>query len=465
MATSHKSEKRLVPTVCHSGCGLVCGLLAHVEDGILTKVEAQDMPDPKYRHICARGLSTIQMVYHPDRLKYPMKRVGERGEGKWERITWDDALDTIANKLKEIGERHGPKSLMWCVSPIGGLDLMYASLAGSLQGTFASIIGDGDSAGPSGDMASFSVIWGDRYLTGMENPEVIIAWGTNPAETQPFGMRQIQADRERGAKFVVIDPRFTPSAAKADQYIRIRPGTDTALALGIMHIILEKGLQDDAFIADNTVGTFLVNTQTGLFLRENEIIAEGSDQKFMIWDVSANEARPHDVSGSVPALRGAFTIDGIEFRPAFQLLEAMIKEYTLEKVSEITEVPEDTIRELALYYAQQKPVATYRGMGVQRTFHGDLTFRAMTTLAAITGNLHLEAPQLPIYELYMYLHGKHQQQHPLRQQGGTDKGRIDDYDLSTYRQVNISSQKPRYVNRSSTAIIYWESTPRKPFVR
>ena len=172
-----------------------------------------------------------------------------------------------------------------------------------------------------------------------------------------------------------------------------------------MHIILEKGLQDDAFIADNTVGTFLVNTQTGLFLRENEIIAEGSDQKFMIWDVSANEARPHDVSGSVPALRGAFTIDGIEFRPAFQLLEAMIKEYTLEKVSEITEVPEDTIRELALYYAQQKPVATYRGMGVQRTFHGDLTFRAMTTLAAITGNLHLEAPQLPIYELYMYLHG------------------------------------------------------------
>ena len=100
------ASKKLVPTVCHSGCGLVCGLLAHVEDGILTKVEAQDMPDPKYRHICARGLSTIQMIYHPDRLKYPMKRVGERGEGKWERISWDEALDTIADKLKTIREEY-----------------------------------------------------------------------------------------------------------------------------------------------------------------------------------------------------------------------------------------------------------------------------------------------------------------------------------------------------------------------
>ena len=399
------TEKKLVPTVCHSGCGLVCGLLAHVEDGVLTKVEAQDMPDPKYRHICARGLSTIQMVYHLDRLKYPMKRVGERGEGRWERISWDEALDTIADKLKTIRDEYGPQSLMWCVSPIGGLDLIYASLAGSLQGTFASIIGDGDSAGPCGDMASFSAIWGDRYLTGMENPEVIIAWGTNPAETQPYGMRQIQADRERGTRLIVIDPRFTPTASKADQYIRIRPGTDTALALGMMHVILGKGFQDDSFILENTVGPFLVNPQTGLFLKENEVIAEGSDQKFMIWDTSANEARAFDSSSPTPALTGTFTIDGIEYKPAFQLLADMVKEYTPVKVSEITEIPEDTIKELALYYVQRKPVVTYRGMGVQRTFHGDLTFRAITTLAAITGNLHLEAPQLPIYELYMYLHG------------------------------------------------------------
>jgi anaerobic dimethyl sulfoxide reductase subunit A len=399
------ANKKLVPTVCHSGCGLVCGLLAHVENGVLTKVEAQDMPDPKHRHICARGLSSIQMVYHPDRLKYPMKRVGERGEGKWERISWDEALDTIADKLKAIREEYGPQSLMWCVSPIGGLDLNYASLAGSLQGTFASMVGYGDSGGPCGDMASFGTMWGDQYLTRMENPEVVIAWGSNHAETSAFSMRQIQADRERGARFIVIDPRFTPTASKADQYIRIRPGTDTALALGMMHVILGKGLQDDSFILKNTVGPFLVNTQTGLFLREKEVIAEGSDQKFMIWDNSAEEACPSDSSSLTPALTGTFAIGGTEYKPAFQLLADMVKEYTPAKVSEIAGVPEDTIKELALHYAQRKPVASYRGMGVQRTFHGDITFRAINTLAAITGNLHLEAPQLPIYELYIFLHG------------------------------------------------------------
>ncbi len=398
-------NKKLVTTVCHSACGMVCGLTAHVENGVLTKVEAQDMPDPRHRHICARGLSTVQMVYHPDRLKYPMKRAGERGEGKWERISWDEALDTIADRLREIGEKYGPKSLVWCVSTIGGLDLSYASMAGILEGTFASIIGDGDSAGPCGDIASFGAMWGDCYLTGMENPEVIIAWGTNPAETQTYGMRQIQADRERGTRFIVIDPRFTPTASKADQYIRIRPGTDTALALGMMHVILEKGLQDNSYITDNTVGPFLVNTKTGLFLRENEVIAEGSDQKFMIWDNPASEARPSDSGSPTPALTGTFTINGIECKPAFQLLADMVKEYTPVKVSEITEIPEGTIRELALCYAQRRPVATYRGMGVQRTFYGDLTYRAVSTLAAITGNLHLEAPQLPVYELYMNLHG------------------------------------------------------------
>ena len=199
------ANKKLVPTVCHSACGLVCGLLAHVEDGVITKVEAQNMPDPKHRHICARGLSTIQMAYHPDRLKYPMKRVGERGEGKWERVSWDEALDTIVDRLKEIRDKHGPQSLMWCVSPIGGLDLIYASLAGALQGTFGSMVGYGDSGGPCGDMANFGTMWGDQYLTGMENPEVIVSWGTNHAETATFNMRHIQSNRERGARFIVID--------------------------------------------------------------------------------------------------------------------------------------------------------------------------------------------------------------------------------------------------------------------
>lgn len=405
MATTAKTKKRLVPTVCHSACGLVCGLLAHVEDGILTKVEAADMPDPKHRHICARGLSTIQMVYHPDRLQYPLRRVGERGEGKWQLISWDEALDTIAERLKEIGDKHGYQSLLWCIAPIGGLDLMYASLAGSLGASFASIIGDGDSAGPCGDMASFGAIWGDKYLTELDRPDVIVAWGTNPAETQAFGMRQIRDERERGARLIVIDPRFTATASKADDYIRIRPGTDAALALGIMHAVIQSRLQDDQFILEHTVGPFLVDMGTGLFLREKDIVANGSEQRYVVWDASAAKPVAHDTPGILPALTGTYTINGTECKPAFQLLADLVKQYPPELVSEITEVEPDKIRELAACYTKRGAVANYRGMGVQRTFHGDLTYRAVATLAAITGNLHPESPQLPVYELYMYLHG------------------------------------------------------------
>jgi len=398
-------DERLVRTVCNSADGMVCGLLAHVKEGVVTKVEAADMPDPRCRHICARGLSTIQMLYHPDRLKYPMKRMGKRGEGKWERISWDEALDTIATKIKKIGEKYGPSSLLWCCATIGGLDLIYASLAGSLQGSFVSIIGDGDSAGPCGDMASFGVVWGDIYHTGLADPNLCVLWGINPAETSPFGMRTIRDDRERGARLVVIDPRFTATASKADQYISIRPGTDAALALGLIHIIIQKGLHDTQFIIDNTVGPFLVNSETGLFLREKDVVADGSEQKYMVWDTSTGEARTADTPGISPALTGTYSTGIIECRPAFQLLADQAREYPPQKVSEITEIPQDIIRGLASEYSQRKPVASHRGLGMQRTFHGDLAFRAISTLAAITGNLHPVAPQLPVYELYMHLHG------------------------------------------------------------
>ena len=104
-------EETVIRTVCGSNDALSCGILAHVKDGLLTKVEPADFPEPRFRHICLRGLSTIKLVYHPDRLKYPMRRVGQRGEGRWQRISWDEALDTIASKFKEIGGKYGYESI------------------------------------------------------------------------------------------------------------------------------------------------------------------------------------------------------------------------------------------------------------------------------------------------------------------------------------------------------------------
>ena len=395
------ASSEVVRTVCHTmSCGFSCGLNAHVRDGVLTKVEPADMPNPEDRHVCARGLASVKLVYHPDRLKYPMKRVGERGGGKWQRISWDEALDTIANRLMDIRDRYGSRSLMWATGGMGVLDMAYASFAGCCEGTSASLVGFGDAAGPCGDVACFGTLWGEGHLMNFDEPQMCVIWGSNPAETQPFGIRKIRHARENGARVVAIDPRFTASASKADEYIPIRPGTDTALALGMIHVILDEGLHDRPFIINKTVGPFLVENRTGLYLRQKDVFAGGSDQKWLVWDTAADQIRPHDDPGIEPALVGSYTMNGVECQPVFQLLSDLVRPYPPETVSEITEVPPDTIRRLARDYAGRRPVATYRGMGMQRTFHGDLAFRAINTLAALTGNIHLGSPRLYVYEIY-----------------------------------------------------------------
>jgi len=145
--------EKVIRTVCGIEDGSNCGILAHVRDGRLVKVEPADSPDPRLRHICARGLSSVKLVYHPDRLKYPMKRVGERGGGKWQRISWDEAFDNIAVKFKEIGEKYGYESIAFVtgMSISYKLLMIYKRLASALQSTWSSIIGFGDAAGPCGD--------------------------------------------------------------------------------------------------------------------------------------------------------------------------------------------------------------------------------------------------------------------------------------------------------------------------
>ncbi|MEE8470071.1 MAG: molybdopterin-dependent oxidoreductase [Dehalococcoidia bacterium] len=363
--------------------GVRCGILAHVRDGVLVKVEPADFPDPRFRHICARALCSTKLVYHPDRLKYPLKRAGDRGEGKWQRISWDEALDIIATRLAEIREKHGYESLAWAIEVMA-----YIRLASALEATMINPIGFGDAAGPCADEISYGTHYGNLYTMDFPNPGMCVLWGANQAETRPYNWRRIRDAKEKGAKLVAIDPRFTSSASKADEYISLRPGTDTALALGMMNVILERGLDDKSFITKNTVGPFLVRGDNGLFLRESDIVSGGSN-KYVVWDTETDKPRPHDEEAGAPALSGVYRVAGVECRPSFQLLADLAKQYPLEKASEITEVPPGTIEKLAVEYSTRKPVASYRGMGVQRTYHGDVTYRAITTLAAITGNINL----------------------------------------------------------------------------
>jgi len=381
---SGSGEEKVVRTVCGIVDGVRCGILAHVRNGALVKVEPADFPDPRFRHICARALCSTQLVYHQDRLRYPLKRLGERGEGRWQRISWDEALDTIASKLTEIRAKYGHESLAWAIEVMA-----YIRLASALEATMINPIGFGDAAGPCGDQISYGTHYGDLYTIDFESPGMCVMWGGNFAETKPFCWRRIREAKERGAKLVAIDPRFTTSASKADEYLSIRPGTDPALVLGMINVILERELVDEYFVTAHTVGPFLVRGDNGLFLRESDIVPGGSN-KYIIWDTQTNRPQAQDEEGATPALSGVYHLAGVECRPAFQLLADLAKQYPLEKASEITEVAPGTIERLAVEHTTRKPVASYRGMGLQRTFHGDLSYRAIATLAAVTGNINLE---------------------------------------------------------------------------
>ena len=179
-----KETDRIVRTACPAHCGIdACGILAHVRGDRIIKLEPADFPDPRYRRICLRGLSSLDITYHPDRLKYPMKRVGARGEGKFARISWDEALDTVATRFRETASEYGESAVGWVMGgPGSGTTKFgaYLRLASLTQGTRVSTWGYGDAGLPCGTRVVFGTHFPYELLAGWSDPKLIIVWGSNP---------------------------------------------------------------------------------------------------------------------------------------------------------------------------------------------------------------------------------------------------------------------------------------------
>lgn len=371
-----------VRTVCTPNCSNTCGILAHVSKGRITKVEPAPFPDSRYTRICLKGLASLERQYHPERLSRPLRRAGDRGSGKWERVSWDAALDEIAGRLEDIAARYGPRSVAFAT-----LSGSYALLAANAASRFASVFG--------GSVPSKATLMGDNAgIQGLDlvvgratshepedwaNSRFIILWSRNLAETYINDFRFILDARKKGARIVSIDPRFTPTAAQSDEWISIRPGTDTALALGMMNLIIKEELYHRDYMARHTVAPFLVQAGDGRFLRD------GAGQP-MAWDQSLGQATPIELAKE-PALDGSYTVDGVSCIPAFQKLADLVAGYPPDKAAEITGVPAETIVRLAREYAGTKPAALLLSNGGQRYYQGHQFYRAGVTLAALTANL------------------------------------------------------------------------------
>jgi len=391
---TEKQEEKIFSCMCIGNCQSRCRLFVHVRDGKAVKASMAPFPDPRYNRVCLRGLSQVQRIYDSNRLKYPMKRVGERGEGKWERISWDEAIEMITTKFRGYQEEFGKQSIAFSTVS-GDMGLLqgafsvkrFANLLGATETEYSldmsdtyglgRVIGNGSSFNQRNDPADLA------------NAKTIIVWAANVPDSHPHDWRFIVDAQEAGAKVIVIDPRFTTAAAKADKWISIRPGADPALAMSMANVIITEKLYDEEFMLNHTVAPFLVREDTKKFLRQSDLTGvkpetPATPDPYIVWDQTANEGKTLN-EVQKPALEGTYTVGNFKVTTAYTLLQNEMAKYPPEEVAGICEIEPEVIREVARLYAQNKPASIYCGF-IQYD-NGLQTGHAWGILASLTGNI------------------------------------------------------------------------------
>jgi anaerobic selenocysteine-containing dehydrogenase len=316
-----------VQTFCQI-CRAECGMIAHLQDGKVVRLEGDPQDQWSRGKLCVKGRNASQILYAEDRLRYPLLRK-DRREG-FQRVSWEEAIDFIAGKMEAIKTQYGPQALVFYEGTTARiLDEMVlrrlARLCGTpnVSGTWSVCVGP--------KILAYNNTFGRPPMPwcDLRNARYIILWGANPSVTHLHRYHGVSADimaaRKKGARLVVVDPRLTPIAAQADLYLQLRPSTDLALALSMIHHIIKNELYDEDFVAAHTFG--------------------------------------------------------------FQELVGHIAPYTPRWAAGITDIPAETIEEVATGFALTKPASLDRRQGVQHSHNATQTLRAMAILLAITGNV------------------------------------------------------------------------------
>ncbi|OGW17089.1 MAG: hypothetical protein A3G93_13845 [Nitrospinae bacterium RIFCSPLOWO2_12_FULL_45_22] len=338
-----------IPSAC-SLCMNTCSIIIKRQNGVVTKIEGNPNSPISAGTLCPRGAAGIMFLYDPYRVKAPLKRTNpEKGIGidpGWEEISWDEALDIIAQRLKKIREED-PRKLMMAGTAASMIASMYTFLFmtafGSPNGWFA---GAGIHCGNGWHLTSNILYQSIGRNPDSDHCNYVILFGSNWGTAAGYGFnmqaKKVAEARLRGMRLVVVDPYLSGSAEKADEWIPIRPGTDAALALGMAHVLVhELGVYDKEYIKKFTNGPYLIGPE-GYYVREP---ASG---KPLIWDSGTGETKPYDAAGIKNfAIEGSYTAQGVACQPAFQVVKDHLRNYPPERASEITTVPADTIRRLA----------------------------------------------------------------------------------------------------------------------
>jgi anaerobic selenocysteine-containing dehydrogenase len=394
-----------IPGYC-ALCVSRCGSIAVVESGRFVALE----PDPSHptgQALCAKGRAAPELVYHPDRLRYPLKRTHPKGDPDpgWQRISWDEALDLTAARLRQLAERHGPESVVFSQASASTSAIADSNLwIQRLMRAFGS-----PNLCGSMELCGWGRLYATRYTFGtglgaggspmpdLEHAACLLLWGYNPSIARLAHATATVAALKRGTRLIVVDPRKAGLASKADVWLRVRPGTDGALALGLANLMIERDWYDRAFVRDWTNGPLLVRSDNGRLLTERDLSPEGSAGRYMAWDQAAARlvaydpaSRRYAPSDADPALFGRYAIatshGEISCTPAFQLCADRSRRYSAEAIEAICGVSPRALEDAARLLWESRPVALYAWSGLEQQSNATQIFRAISLLYALTGS-------------------------------------------------------------------------------
>lgn len=387
---------------CHSKCGVLC----HVDSkGTLVKVEGNPEDPRSQGRLCTKGRSALKILNHPDRVNYPMKRVGEKGEGKWERITWKEAMDTIVSKVEQYRKEIGPEAIVFGQGTGRGTNQWNQRL-GNANGVnhwccpahaclLPIMVTQMQTIG------TFAVWDGSDF----DNSNCIVQWGSNMAWSEAtFAAGEFNRSRDKNTKMIVIDPNFEhPYAAKADVFVGVRPGSDLALAMAWLNIIINENLYDVNFVKRWTTLPILIDPQTLAPIYEAEIVEGGDPKRLMVWDSITNAPRPMDENGDpVLDITSEFVFQGAKGKTiraitAWSKLRERAEEMPPARAAQLCWVDAQVIKDSVHTYCANSPASIAIMQGIEEHTTARPLIQAITIIIAITGNLDVKGGNVMHY--------------------------------------------------------------------
>ena len=398
-----EEDEKTVSTFCPL-CVSRCGAKATVENGVFTAL-APDPAHPTGRALCIKGKSAPELVAHPKRLVTPLKRTRPKTDPDpgWVPITWDEALSTTATRLLELARAHGPECVVFsAASPSTSAISDAIDWIQRLRRAFGSpnlcvsmeLCGWGRYFA---SMFTYGAPVPGAFMPDLEHAGCILYWGYNPSIARLAHATDTARAVARGAKLIVVDPRQAGFAKKADEWLRVRPGTDNALALSIAGVMIERGWFDRDFVTRWTNGPFLVRSDDGRLLRESDLMAAGDRDKYVAWNEALQQPFVGDAAAFVAAEPGSLALSGemelptlsgtVKCRPVFQLLGELCRKHAPRSAETTTGVGADQIERAARLLWESRPVAFYAWSGVEQQSNATQTARAIGILYALTGNI------------------------------------------------------------------------------